>query len=212
MRKEREAIFRLFSTKNSLKFTEIEKSMKIRSNHLAYYLSSLTKEGLLYKKNKIYRLTKKGEQQLPLISSKASSPIPIVLVNAQNDGKVLLIKRDKRPYKNYLGLIGGKMKHDETFEACALRLLKEKANLTGKFKRISSVMHEQVIDEGVKHSFILFLADVEIEDKSNLTPINKLNKEKTIPSDYFLITNKSKITTSEMKDKKGKLSEFRITS
>ncbi len=205
MRKERENIFRLFLSRNSLKFIEIEKSLKIHSNHLSYYLSSMMKEGLIYRKSKKYRLTKKGEQQLPIfanISSKTFGPIPVVLVHATHNKKVLLIKRTKRPYKNYIGLVGGKMRHEETFKDCALRLLREKAGIDGTFEGISSVMHEQVIDEGVKHSFILFLAEVSVNDDPGLISINHVNKSRIIPSDYWLIRNKSKIASAEMKDRK----------
>ena len=46
-KKEREEIFKLFTENRRLKFSEIEKNIKIRSNMVSYHLEQMQKEGLL---------------------------------------------------------------------------------------------------------------------------------------------------------------------
>ena len=60
-KKEREQIFSLFVDKRSLKFSQIEKSIKIRSNLVAYHLDRMRKEGLLKKDGEQYSLTPKSK-------------------------------------------------------------------------------------------------------------------------------------------------------
>ena len=47
----------------------------------------------------------------------------------RRDDKVLLIRRNTPPFKNYWALIGGAKENSETFEDCAKRELKEEAGL-----------------------------------------------------------------------------------
>ena len=50
-------------------------------------------------------------------------------VIVRNDNKILLIKRNIQPFKNYWALIGGAKEDNETFEDCAKRELKEEVGL-----------------------------------------------------------------------------------
>jgi len=50
-------------------------------------------------------------------------------VIVRRDDKVLLIKRNIQPFKNYWALIGGAKEDNETFEDCAKRELKEEVGL-----------------------------------------------------------------------------------
>ena len=50
-------------------------------------------------------------------------------VIVRRDDKVLLIKRNIKPFKNYWALIGGAKEDNETFEDCAKRELKEEVGL-----------------------------------------------------------------------------------
>jgi ADP-ribose pyrophosphatase YjhB (NUDIX family) len=228
VKKEREQIFKLFLGKAKLKFNEIEKELKIRSNMLSYHLTRMQKEGLLLKKGEFYSLTAAGERYLPIFSHVIGAelgPLPVVLVAAKNKDKILLIHRNKRPYKNYWSMIGGKMKLEESFQEVALRLVKEKSRLTGKFVSINSVLHERVEGEGViKHSFILFFVKVEIKPgeikesehgKLKWFNLKDISKEKIIPSDLWLIKNKlnSKIevNSAKMQEQEGELIEFYLS-
>ncbi|MBW3001618.1 NUDIX domain-containing protein [Candidatus Woesearchaeota archaeon] len=227
VKKEREQIFKLFAENTKLKFNEIEKAIKIRSNMVSYHLEKMQEEGLLEKKDDYYYLTKKAERYLPIIphiTGQELSPLPVVLVAVLHKDKILLIKRSKRPYQNYWCLIGGKMKMEETFGATAKRVVKEKAGIDAKYDRMASVLYERVEGEDIiKHSFIHFFVLMQAENAEfkqsesgtlKWFNIKDLDKEKIIPSDIWLIKNKLnssiEVIDSEMKENKGKLSEFRV--
>lgn len=227
VKKEREEIFALFLNNTKLKFNEIEKQIKIRSNMVSYHLEKMQKEGILEKKEEYYYLTKKSERYIPIFSNiigQEMSPLPVVLVAIVNKGKILMIKRSRRPYKDYWSLIGGKMTLEENFEQASLRQVKQKTKLEGKYVSINSVMHERVEgDDMIKHSFILFFTKVSTTQtelkKSEFgelkwVNISKVDKENIIPSDLWLIKNKlnSKISVKDayMHEKDGELTSFKV--
>jgi len=227
VKKEREQIFRLFLDNTKLKFSEIEKQTGIRSNMVSYHIEKMQKEGLLEKRRGHYFLTKNAEKYLPIFSNligKELSPLPVILVAVMNKGKILLIKRNRRPYKNYWSLIGGKMLLKENFEQASLRQIKEKTDIDCKFVSLNSVLHERIKGDGIiKHSFILFFTKVKTgkinfketsSGKLKWFDIKKIEKNKIIHSDLWLIENKlnSKIDVKNatMLEKEGKLSRFKI--
>ncbi|MBS3141163.1 NUDIX hydrolase [Candidatus Woesearchaeota archaeon] len=197
--KERKEIFKLFLKSNKLKFAEIEKLLKIRSNFLAYYLKNMQKDELIDKKGDYYCLNKNAEKYLPVLSQiNDVGPLPVILVGLINENKILLMKRKIRPYKDYYGLIGGKIKIEEDFKEASLRIIKEKTSLSSEFISLNSVFHERVLDKIVKHSFILFFSklktsEIEFKESSygSLKWFDLDNlKGKIIPSDLWLIQNK----------------------
>ncbi len=202
MKKERESIFKLFVKNEKLKFNEIEKALKIRSNMVSYHLEQMRKDGMIEKINDYYLLTSGGEKYLPMLShivGEDLSPLPVVLAAIVNNGKILLIKRNKRPYKNYWSMIGGKILLDETIQDACVRIVKKKTNLNPKFVSTNSVLHERVIDDTVKHGFILFFTKVIVDDldlnKSDYGDlewfnIDEIDNLKIIPSDKWLLENK----------------------
>lgn len=225
--KTRNEIFGMFLINQKLKFNEIEKKLKIRSNMVSYHLDCMIKEGLLKKSGLFYCLTEKGEQNVPIfshISGKELSPLAVVLVAVNTKEKTLLIKRTKRPYRNYLSMIGGKMLLHEDIISCAERLALTKAGIKGKFNKIHALIHEQVIEnEKVKHSFLLFFVSINVKtmkiksgEHGELKWFSKykLNPNEIIPSDYWLLKNKLndelKLKNVTMKEKEGKISEFKI--
>jgi len=226
-KKERKEIFRLFMQKSRLKFSEIEKELKIRSNMVSYHIEQMVKEGLLEKKEGLYSLTADAEKYIPIFSliiGQDLSPLPAVLVAAVREQKILLIKRSKRPYRDYWAMVGGKMLLEETFKDTSLRLIKDKAGIEGEFLSINSVMQEHVRqDKLIKHSFILFFTKVSADD-SNLSSseagelawfdLNRL-PEKIVPSDRWLIENRLDtipgVKNAKMDDLDGELSRFEIS-
>ncbi|MBW2973081.1 NUDIX domain-containing protein [Candidatus Woesearchaeota archaeon] len=227
VKKEREEIFKLFTEHARLKFNEIEKALKIRSNMVSYHLEKMQEEGLLEKKDDYYCLTKKAERYLPIIKQvvgKELGPVPVILAAVINKDKILLIKRNKRPYQNYWSTIGGKMQMEESFEDASKRIVKEKTGLDVNYEGISSVLHERVEgEEIIKHSFIHFFTkmtskqtDVKMSEHGELKwfKIKDIEKENLIPSDLWLIKNKLNsridVIDSEMKENKGELSDFKV--
>ena len=219
---EREKIFQLFLDNVKLKFNEIEKRIKIRSNMVSYHLERMQKEGIIEKSGDFYSLAKSAEKYIPVFSNMIGqelSPLPIILVAVVRKGKILMIKRNRRPYKDYLSMMGGKMLLEESFEEASLRQVKQKSGIEGKFLSINAVMQERVEGDGmIKHNFIFVFAKVSTEEekfreseygKLRWIDIKKIGKEKVIPSDLWLIRNKldSKldINTIYMHEKDGEI-------
>ncbi len=224
-KKKQEEIFKLFRNQEKLKFNQIEKSLKIRSNELSYYLSKMQSHGLIKKKKDFYVLSEEAEQFLPAFSNFSNNslnPLPVILVAPIWKDKILLIKRNKRPYKNYWALIGGKMLLQETLEQTAKRLVKEKSNLKISKITLNEISHERLFsNKKVKNSFILFFTKAKaLSEKFTFTEagelkwfsINEIKEKEIVPSDYWLIKNKlnSKIEISKfnLNEKNNKLSSL----
>ena len=222
---EREKIFGLFAKKETLKFNEIEKALGMRSNMVSYHLDQLRKEGVVEKKLFHYRLSKSAEKLLPSISQlsgRRMSPLPIILTAVVKKNRVLLLRRSARPYQGYWGLPGGKVLLEESLEESSQRIMKEKAGIETDFKGLCAIMHERVHDSGsIKHGFMLFLARADVRSGAlqdseygelQWFDISELEKEKVIPSDYWLIRNKLnssvEVQSAVMNDDEGMLEGF----
>lgn len=186
-----EKILAAFLYNHKLKFSEIEKLIKIRSNKLAYYLKKFEKKRILEKDNDYYKLTETAEPLIPYLSKK-NHVLPVILIaikNPKNNKEIFLYKRKKRPYKDLLSLPGGRILLGETIPEATERIMKEKFNLKCKFKRINSISLEHIEKrKKVVHSFLLILTTTTTKDKISYTNIEK-NKNKIIKSDYMLIKN-----------------------
>jgi hypothetical protein len=181
-------ILELFLFKNELKFSEIEKLLKTRSNKLAYHLKNLQEKGILMKNKDKYSLSEIAEHQIPYITNKKVI-IPIVLIKIGKDNKIFLINREKRPFKGYLALPGGRLMLGESIKSAAIRIMKEKHNIKIQFKEIKNISIESVIkNEKIIHSFLIILISATLKEKINLIDINK-HKDQIISSDYTLIKN-----------------------
>lgn len=228
VKEEREKIFGLFLENSKLKFNQIEKETDIRSNMVSYHLNVMKKEGLIEKKNDYYFLTKNAESYLPILSNLIGgelSALPVILVALLNKNKILMIKRNRRPYKDYWSLIGGKILLDEDVKSASLRQIKEKTSLSCKYVGLKSIFHERVKEgKQIRHNFILFFTKTNTSENNfkesphgilkwfDLKEVGK--NEKVIPSDLWLIRNKLnsnlKINEATMVEKDGKLSRFKV--
>ena len=184
-----EKVIGVFLYNKKLKFNEIEKLTKIRSNKLTYYLKELTKKRILEKDKEYYKLTEASESLIPYVSNK-KSPLPIVLIHIGNNKQAHLIKREKRPFKDLLSLPGGRLLVNESISKAVKRIMKEKYNISAKFEQINSITLEHVKkNKTTIHTFLLILVSAITKDKIQLTDIQK-SKSKIISSDYNLIKNK----------------------
>ena len=182
-------ILDLFLFSNRLKFNEIEKLVKIRSNKLAYHLKSLVKKNIINKEREYYSLSDASEYLIPYLSEK-KAPLPVVLIMIGNAKKCFLYIRRKRPYAGKLSLPGGRLILGENIEDAVRRIMREKFNVDAKLKKINSISLEQVKKNGkIIHSFVLFF--VSAESKSLLLADIDKNKKNIISSDYKLIKSKS---------------------
>ena len=183
-------ILKLFQYAEKLKFSDIEKALKVRSNKLSYHLNNLTKKGVLIKEGDYYFLSESSEMIIPYLTGN-QSPLPVILILLGNNKKALLYKRKKRPYKDLFSLPGGRILLGETLEVASKRIMKNKFNLNVEFKKVNSVSFEQVKkSEKIMHAFVLFFVTVTTKDKVELLEVANM-KTKTISSDYKLIIEDS---------------------
>lgn len=180
-------ILKLFQYQEKLRFADMEKSLNIRSNKLAYHLKMLTKKGILKKEGFFYSLSESSEYLIPYLSQKESY-LPVVLILLGNNKKAFLYARKKRPYVNKLSLPGGRILVGETLADASERIMGEKFKIEARFIRLNSISFEQVRkSKKIVHSFILFFVSVETTKRIDLLEVSK-HKNKIIPSDYNLIS------------------------
>lgn len=188
-------IFSAFLYNKELKFNEIEKLTKERSNKIAYHLDKLLKKGILTKNNDRYKLSQTAEEMIPYISEK-KSVLPVILISITKNKKIFLIKRKKRPFKNKLSLPGGRLLLGEKISEAVKRIMKEKFQINAELKKINSISLEHVKNpnsEKTIHSFLLIFVDAKPKNNGlEYLDIEKPEiKKKIISSDYKLIKNDS---------------------
>jgi ADP-ribose pyrophosphatase YjhB (NUDIX family) len=178
-------LLKLFQYNQKLKFSDIEKALKVRSNKLAYHLKNLTKTGILIKESNHYYLSKTSEQLIPYLSEK-NSPLPVLLIHIGNNKEVFLWKRNKRPFKDMLSLPGGRILLEESLSEATKRIMK-KYRINARLKKINSVSLEKVREkDNILHSFFLIFVSATTKDKIKLINLGK-NRKSIITSDYTLI-------------------------
>ena len=181
-----EKILSAFLYNKKLKFSEIEKSVKTRSNKLAYHIKKLENQGILIKEKEFYSLSEFAQKIIPYLSSKQSA-LPVILIAIKEKEKIFLIKRKKRPFLNKLSLPGGRLLVGEEISDSVKRIMKEKFSINAKLSKINSVSLEHTIKNKKKiHSFLLIFVTATTKDKINYLT---LNKKEMITSDYELIKN-----------------------
>lgn len=175
-----------FLYNHKLKFNEIEKFLKTKSNKLSYHLKKLKNKGILSKEEDFYKLSETAESIIPYLTEKQSI-LPVILIVIKKGNNVFLYKRDKRPYKDFLSLPGGRILAGETISQATERIMREKFKINCNFKKINSVSLEQVRkNDKIIHSFLLILITATTKDKIEYIDAEK-NKNKIISSDYKLI-------------------------
>ena len=179
-------ILSLFLTNKRLKFSEIEKLLKTRSNKLNYHIKKLISKNIIEKNNNFYSLTDTSEYLIPYLSEK-NSLLPVVLILVWNKKKAFLYKRAKRPYQEFLSLPGGRILLGESIKKSVKRIMKEKHNLNATLTKINSISIEHIRKHNkIIHSFLLIFTTAKIKENVNLIDIEKY-KRYIIKSDYNLI-------------------------
>ncbi|MDD5012214.1 MAG: NUDIX domain-containing protein [Candidatus Nanoarchaeia archaeon] len=183
-------ITELFLTRNNLKFHEIEKALKVRSNKLDYHLKKLIEKNILKKEDEFYMLTESSESLIPYISDK-NATLPVVLILIGDEKNCFLYERVKRPYKNLLGLPGGRILLGEDINDSVKRIMKEKHGVNADLKKINSISLEHIEKNNkIINSFFLIYVSAKTKENIELTEVNS-NKTRIIKSDYNLIKNDS---------------------
>jgi ADP-ribose pyrophosphatase YjhB (NUDIX family) len=181
-------ILELFLYNHKLKFNEIEKLTKIRSNKASYHLKKLIDKKIIKKVNDFYELSEDKEEIIPYLTNK-KAVLPVILIALQNKKHLFLCKRIKRPFKDKFGLPGGRILVGESISEATERIMKEKYSIKSMFKKINSISLEHVRKGNkIVHSFLLIFVTANSKDDFDSIEIEK-NREKIISSDYNLIKN-----------------------
>jgi len=181
-------ILETFLFNNKLKFNEIEKLTKIRSNKLSYYLKKLEKKSILTKEKNFYKLSETSEHLIPYLSDK-KAVLTVILIALEKNKRIFLYHRQKRPFKDKLSLPGGRLLAKESIPDCVKRIMNQKHNINAELKKINSISLEHVKNNNkMVHSFLLIFVTAKTKDKINYTDVEG-NKSKIISSDYKLLKN-----------------------
>jgi len=180
-------ILDLFLYSHKLRFRDIEDSLKLRSNKIAYHVKNLLLRKILVNDVGYYSLSDSSEHLIPYLSDK-SSVLPVILIHIGDKNKVFLYDRNKRPYKGLLSMPGGRLLLGESVQDSVKRIMKNNFNITSKLVKVNSISLEQVKKSGkIVHSFLLIFVTAKTKDKIDLINLKK-HKQKIIPSDYKLLT------------------------
>src|SRR3989344_1319262 len=191
----KQKILNLFAEKERLRFSDIEKRLAVRTNHLAYHLKKMIENKMIEKRGEGYFLSPEKEQIIPNLSEK-SSALPVVLVKIGKKGNFFLPLRKKRPYLNKLGLPGGRLLTGEFVESAAKRIMNEKYNIKIHTTNLKGIFLEHVRkDNLIKYSFVIFLVEAKSKSPIVLTSIKKV-KMRIIKRDYQMLkSGKTRLKT-----------------
>ncbi|HIE41269.1 MAG TPA: NUDIX hydrolase [Candidatus Aenigmarchaeota archaeon] len=102
----------------------------------------------------------------------------------EKDGKVVLIKRNKEPFRNCFALPGGFVEYGEKVEEAAIRESKEETNLDIKIKELLGVYSDPKRDpRGHVISIVFIATPINLDLKSSSDAINvRWFKMKEVPN------------------------------
>ncbi len=165
---ERKKIFKVLTEEKELNFNSIKDYTGLQSNKLSYQLEKMKEKNFVKKtESGDYTLTVRAQRLIPYFSQifkQEVGVLPVVLGIVRNNDKILLIKRNKMPYKGYWGLFGGKQINGETIPQAIEREVLEESNLQVEFKDVNGVVCERVKeDDRFKHTFLLIITTVEAD-------------------------------------------------
>lgn len=166
------------------------------SNLFAYHLKKLVDKGLVVKSGDDYELSPSGKILAFKFSSRnqdfLEQPLVVVQLLIRNNGKVLVEKRFKHPFKGFYGFVSSKIPSGVSFEDFARDLFFEKFSvkvddwvLKG-FEKLLTFDGEKLI-----HDAIVFTLESENVPEPNLgdgmkwVGVSNYNSEKIIPCPWI---------------------------
>lgn len=122
----------------------------------------------------------------------------IVLCVIVHEGDILLLRRNKPPYRGFWSLPGGKMHFGESVTAAALREGREETGLDLSFTGLLGVATEEIRDPAGEESahFVLFVTHLapghrdarsSAEGELRWMPLETLDAIEMIPSDRIMV-------------------------
>jgi DNA-binding Lrp family transcriptional regulator len=162
---DRKKIIEIFARNLNLKFNELEKLSDMRSNELSYHIKAMIEEGILKKEGDDYLLTSKGEtiaERISHFTGKEVGHMVVVIVAVTKNEKILLLRREKKPFRGYWGMIGGKTIFNESISDAVEREVAEETGIkiNKETVKVRSVLLERVkTNQGISHGNILILTE-----------------------------------------------------
>jgi ADP-ribose pyrophosphatase YjhB (NUDIX family) len=132
----------------------------VESNHYAYHLDQLVREGLISKDERRYSLTAKGLALADRVSHRdmtvREQPHIVTSLHITNDaGQVLLYRHAFQPYLNLYGPPQGRFHTGERIAQAAVRELAEKTGLTDVPLQHRGMAYVTAMRQGVPISTLL---------------------------------------------------------
>lgn len=130
----------------------------------------------------------------------SNTTIPIVVAGIIQKEKVLLLQREKEPFKDLWSLPGGKIESNEFITDALIREVSEETNLFLKSIKFCGIVSEKITNKQKNtygHLINIFLIDSykgkiksSIEGKLKWFTLEEIKKQKSniIPTDYAIIT------------------------
>jgi len=136
----------LFS--ESVKVSEIRKKIGKDADKS---LDDLAKRGLVEIKGNVCRLTTEGMRHISYVQgdtvTQVSQPLMCVFPIVHKAGKILLHRRKKQPFYDYVGFPGGKLELGEAISDRLEKELKEETGLTAKKYRLAAMNSIRTLDD-----------------------------------------------------------------
>ena len=128
-------ILKIFMYKKDLTYNQIL-DKKYPSNKFNYHLQKLIDEEIISKEKQNYKLTPKGTQILSSLDGQTlkqkRNPIVCCFILAVKDNKILINKRLKQPFIDYIGIPGGKLDLGNNLRTQAKEELLDETGLYGE--------------------------------------------------------------------------------
>lgn len=139
----------------SARYSDLQKTSGLESDHFKFHLSRLVTTGYVEKVGREYRLTTLGKEYANKIDTDAGvlerqPKSAVILVIERKIGTIreyLVQERLKHPYFGFWGFPSGKIRWGESILDTAKRELREETGLEGNFTH-SGVYHERDIHPG----------------------------------------------------------------
>lgn len=155
---------------DSAHYVKINKN-GIESGHFRYHLAQLVNDGYVEQLSRgQYALTAEGQHYIDKLSNHRINPheMPKVITYTLllSGGKVLLLRKSKKPYKDLLNMIGGKLHFGEKASEAAVREVKEKAGIVISNPKQAGVYEILINQDGSVFTHVIayvFIARVEIQ-------------------------------------------------
>ena len=128
-------------------------------------------------------------------------PLNVIVGSVIQDGKCLLIRRIKEPYKNFWSLVGGKLEYGEDVRHAIEREFKEETALTIRFLDVRGVVSEVIrgnTSDTAENHFLIwvcgcaYVGGAAVERKEGVLAWFSeaeldSRKAEIIPSDYLML-------------------------